>query len=369
MHFEDYLTGYEFSYSAPLNESYISDKPILTIIVDVFYNLPLVRESIGSVLSQTYPNVELIIVDNGAYPEVKEYIHSVYQNSKNVALITFSKNVFAWDDVTLNVVVCWNAALKYAKGKYISHLSYDDMFSDNYAARMVQLFTENSNCCTAAPLAKIIDANGNVIGDTAAFNMRSKYTLGEVIAKNMISDDKDRMFTSPGEICMFRTDSLRNAGGFDRIVDFSQVLKFSIEGENGFDKEAFVYWRNHTNQLNKLATKSGSTFFKSELRGWNESGIIEIWRAKFGKDKAKAIELFRDRLLKNGILSVVKINASHFLIKAVLFNIASVMRNCPQYLHLVLFVIIREFIYLPIFAIPRIPRLIRRQFQKQTHVK
>ena len=133
------------------NRWYDSEETIVTIIIDCYYNLDLVKESVCSILDQDYPNVELLLIDNGAIVAVSDYIKQVYDDYKNVALVKFKENQFSWSDTQKTVVICWNIGVLHAKGEIISHLSYDDMLSQNCCSKMVKLFNENSNCVTAGP--------------------------------------------------------------------------------------------------------------------------------------------------------------------------------------------------------------------------
>ena len=91
-----------------------------------------------------------------------------------------------------NVAICWNAALIYSKGEVVSHLGQDDMFSKNYAAKMVNLFKENPNCVTAGPLPVSIDEKGNLNkdcenggGDFLISNNRPRYIDGKKVYKRI----------------------------------------------------------------------------------------------------------------------------------------------------------------------------------------
>jgi cellulose synthase/poly-beta-1,6-N-acetylglucosamine synthase-like glycosyltransferase len=145
-----------------IHEKYNSSEPIVSIIIDCFYKLDLVKESIQSVLNQDYQNVEIVLVDNGAKENVSKYLFDIYTRYKNIALIKFKENQFSWDDPLITVVICWNAALLNCKGDIVSHLSYDDMLSYDCCSRMAKLFTDNDNCVTAGPLPVSIDINGKV---------------------------------------------------------------------------------------------------------------------------------------------------------------------------------------------------------------
>ena len=103
-----------YRYLPPKNELYSPDLPIVTIIIDCYYKLDLVKQSVQSILNQDYHNVELLLIDNGAEDLVSDYIRQVYEKEKNVALVKFKENQFSWSDTQKTVVICWNIGVLHA---------------------------------------------------------------------------------------------------------------------------------------------------------------------------------------------------------------------------------------------------------------
>ena len=110
----------------PIKEKY-NDGLIISVILDCFYGLEFVKQSIQSVIDQEYNNVELMLVNNGASKEVTAYLYEIHAKNKNTSLIIFKENQFSWTDREKPVTICWNVALYYSKGEVITHLAYDDM--------------------------------------------------------------------------------------------------------------------------------------------------------------------------------------------------------------------------------------------------
>lgn len=307
-------------------------KPIISIIMDCFYGLDLVRQSVQSVLDQDYPNVELILVDNGAQKDVSDYLHQVYASEKNVPLIKFKENQFAWNDTEKSAAVCWNAALIHSGGDFIAHLAYDDLLSKNYASKMVQLFMDNPDCVTAAPMPAGIDGQGKITGSSNAGNSRGRYTDGVQIALDVLRGNPKRLLSAPGEIFAIKRSLLLEHGGFDRMIDLSQTLKYAILGVSGFDPEAFVYWRHHDGQLNKLAKKRGAIFYSSNEAAWHESGIVDIWQKRFDAAEVQLLLAFKKRRAAAGPIGVIRENVSRKNFRGVFFAIVNVARECPHLL-------------------------------------
>lgn len=102
----------------------------LITVLTLNYNNPFLYESIDSVLSQTYSNIQYIIFDDHSQKidfnvdRVKKYIQE--NNKGNIKEIIVSQN-----EKNLGTIKNLNRAHKLAKGKYIFNLAGDDAFYDS----------------------------------------------------------------------------------------------------------------------------------------------------------------------------------------------------------------------------------------------
>ena len=115
------------------------------------------KEAINSILAQTYPNFELIIV-NDASPEDLDSIVYSYNDSR-IHYIKNIENIGGKD-----LVVHWNRCLEYAKGQYIILASDDDVYSPQYLEQMNELVKKYPNVNVFRPRVQKINDKGEIIG-------------------------------------------------------------------------------------------------------------------------------------------------------------------------------------------------------------
>ena len=323
-----------------IHEKYNSIEPIVSVIIDCYYKLDLVKQSIQSVLDQDYQNVEIVLVDNGAEENVSKYLYDIYTRYKNIALIKFKENQFSWKDTEVTVVICWNAGLLHAKGEIVGHLNYDDMLSQNCCSRMARLFVENNNCVTAGPLPLSIDFEGNINEEFSERlrinNSRKKYLSGKKLAIDYVTGNPKKYFSAPGGVLFVRKNIILETGGFDRASDVTQVIKFAIFGDSGFDPEAKLYWRHHEGQLNKIAKKKGVVWCTELQNVVKNEKIVEIWRELFTRNQVQLLNKFiKNSSRQNG--SSVALEALRNKEPIVFFRvIKNIIINCPYFLFYVL---------------------------------
>lgn len=260
--------------------------PLFTTIMDTYYRPAMLREAINALFRQTYDNLEIILINNGATKETIEYLYEVAALDKRVKLLHFKENQYSPDDPVKMLDTCLNPALKMSTGDYILYQSDDDSIADDYVEKMVALFQGNPECTTAAGLTVSINTEGNVIPEPRISNFRLRYIAGHTLALDYLHGGK--MFSSPGTIFTIKRDSLIKAGGFHRCIEQSHLYGIVPFGVTGFDETAILYWRRHDSQLNKQLSARGwigTDIAFALLKDWE---IERRWQV-FGKDAAREV--------------------------------------------------------------------------------
>ena len=77
----------DYQFYPTLVEDYEDDKMILSIIIDCYFNLEYVKESVESALNQDCQNVEIMLIDNGSTDDVSSYLKGVDKKALKEAAI------------------------------------------------------------------------------------------------------------------------------------------------------------------------------------------------------------------------------------------------------------------------------------------
>lgn len=100
--------------------------PLVTVIVAVFNGVATLQQCIDSVTQQSYPNIELIIIDGGSKDGTVEI------------LAANGDSIDYWiSEPDSGIFNAWNKALMHTKGEWICFLGADDYFwNDHVLERM-----------------------------------------------------------------------------------------------------------------------------------------------------------------------------------------------------------------------------------------
>lgn len=256
--------------------------------MDTYYRPTLLRQALAAILRQTYENLEIILVNNGATPESLEILYEAAASDQRVKLIHFEKNQFSWDDPQQQSFTCGNAGLAEATGDYIWYQADDDILADDYAEKMVALFENNPDCTTAAGIPVRIDIDGNIlISGLRPSNYRPRYMPGHILALDRVRGGIT-MFSAPGEIFTIRRDVFLKAGGFHRDLDSAYLYGIVPFGVTGFDETAIFYSRSHAGQMNRLMSERGLLGISESFAMLNEYNIKQRWNV-FGEEVADEV--------------------------------------------------------------------------------
>jgi len=218
----------------------IDDKSLLVSVVLTTYNRKdLLKETINSILDQTYQNFELIVIDN--YSDYDFYSHIKLFNDHRIRAFQNTNNGI----ISINR----NYGIKLAMGKYVAFCDDDDLWVENKLEEQLKKINEH-NVDMVFSVAKhfgSIDIFSDIYGlYPIPFNV--KVATNELLTMNTI------IFSS----VVLKKEILDKHDGFNikqtymGIEDYDLWLRVSKTSSIIFMPNIHVFYRIHPNmtQLN-----------------------------------------------------------------------------------------------------------------------
>ena len=103
---------------------------LVTIYLPTKNRVNLLRRAVDSVLSQTYANIELIVIDDGSSDETSALLSSIRAGDARLKIITNS--------VSVGSNASRNSAIQAATGDFITGLDDDDAFEPYRIEKFVE---------------------------------------------------------------------------------------------------------------------------------------------------------------------------------------------------------------------------------------
>ncbi len=105
--------------------------PLVSIVIPNYNHAQYVADAIRSVLGQTYPNCEIIVVDDGSRDDSREVIGA------------FGAKVRAIFQQNQGLSAARNTGIAAAKGEFIGVLDADDMYEPGFAQTLVEVLNKH----------------------------------------------------------------------------------------------------------------------------------------------------------------------------------------------------------------------------------
>lgn len=220
------------SISQTQGPSQAGDHPLISVIIATYNREAFVAEAIDSVLAQTWPNFEILVVDDGSTDDTQSVL-ARYRDDPRITLIYQENQKRA---------AAFNNALQYAKGEFIGILDSDNRWLPHRLAREMEVFE-------AHPEVDIVYANNITIDEkgreTTRMTMRrySGYITRELWRDNCVSINTT----------LVRRKCFDEMGGMDpsckRSDDYELWLRFSTRYRFLHIPEYVAEYRVMTDQL------------------------------------------------------------------------------------------------------------------------
>lgn len=104
--------------------------PLISVIIPTYNRVASIGNAIESVINQTYPNIQLIVVDDGSTDETTTLIKR-YENVEYILQVHGGQGKAR------------NTGLKHARGTYIASLDSDDMWHHSFIEKSIAKLEQN----------------------------------------------------------------------------------------------------------------------------------------------------------------------------------------------------------------------------------
>ena len=129
---------------------------LISIITPSYNSSKFISQTIESVISQTYENWEMIIVDDMSPDNSNEIIEEFIKKDSRIKLIKLEKNG--------GPAVARNRAIKEAQGRYMAFLDADDLWMPEKLKKQIAFMNENDLAFTYSSYG-LIDEDNNDLGE------------------------------------------------------------------------------------------------------------------------------------------------------------------------------------------------------------
>ena len=200
----------------------------VSVIIPAYNGDRYIGEAIDSILSQTYSDYEIIVVDDGSTDSTRQVIEQ------------YGSKIQYLSQTNQGVAASRNLGLTQAKGEYVAFLDQDDIFLPHKLASQVALLEQNPSLGIANSGWQIANQQGNVNAAVEPWKEIPELNLTNLIIWKPV-------FLGA---MLFRRSWLERTEGFDTTLeqtpDVDLVLRLTAMGATAaWVKQTTVKYRQH----------------------------------------------------------------------------------------------------------------------------
>lgn len=236
--------------------------PLVSVVVPAFNQGRYLADAIHSAVSQTYTNLEVIVVDDGSTDDTRDIVRRIsdprlrYVHQENRGLSAAR-----------------NTGIRHALGSFLSFLDADDLFCSEKLARLLNAFVEKPELGFVAGQAILVDEQG--------------VPLGERFERPVPDESTEWLLGNPLHVgsVLLRREWQERVGFFDEELrsyeDWDMWLRLARAGcPMGWVPYPVSQYRFHRAQMTRLGEQMTTATFAVLQKTLRDTSLPESWRLR-----------------------------------------------------------------------------------------
>ena len=203
--------------------------PLVSIVMPTYNRAQIIRDTIENIFQQTYPNIELIVVDDGSTDETRSILNS------------FGDRIRWTAQVNAGPAAARNRGIAMARGEIVAFQDSDDTWHPSKLERQVALLHRAGDSVVCCICNSNIELPGKVVRSFETANIFPSIPEGIWTNAPEILTTRFILFNQAAAV---RRDVLLRIGGFDesfRLMEDGDLgLRLALEGPWAFIRDTLA---------------------------------------------------------------------------------------------------------------------------------
>ncbi len=237
---------------------------IVSVIIPCYKQAEFLKEAIDSVLTQTYPYFEVLVIDDGSPDNIRDIV-------KQYPQVKFLQQPNQGTAITRN------NGIRESSGSYLIFLDSDDRLLPNALETGVEFLIQNPTVAFVTGQVKLIDTNG------AFLEIPLQPTIEKDHYKTLL---RSNYIWTPGAV-MYRRSIFDTYSWFDRFAggsaDYELNIRIARTLPVGCHGQVILEYRQHGTNMSKnfaYMLKSGVKVRRNQYKYVkHDPGLLNAWKS------------------------------------------------------------------------------------------
>ena len=238
-------------------------KPLVSVVIPAYNSAAFITETVDSVLQQTYPNLEVLVIDDGSTDNTRE------------VLKPYEEKIEYYRKDNGGPASARNFGIRKASGVYVAFLDADDLWKEEKIDRQVKRFDE-------MPGTGLVHTGSVQLKDGKIIERASRHCPNGNVFKELFSQN----FIGTSTV-LVRKECFQSLGlfdtreGFMAVEDYDMWLRIARKYRIEYIAEGLVYYRVHAEGISRNIDRSYL----------NEKRVIEEAISRWPQIKEEAVSI------------------------------------------------------------------------------
>lgn len=214
-----------------MNEHSTPRTPVVSVVLSTYNRLPLLRESVDSVIGQTFDDWELIVVDDGSTDDTRAYLETI--DDPRIRSVGLENS---------GVTSARNAGLRLARGEWVAFHDSDDLWLPEKLEWQLRRVAAQPTCRWSYTGYSFIDTNGTPLPERS--NLLPLPVSGHILEPLLRFEVSTAVPTM-----LVQRSLIEEIGGFDATMlflsDYDFILRLAARSEVCALAETLTLVREH----------------------------------------------------------------------------------------------------------------------------
>ncbi len=249
--------------------------PLITVAICCFNGERYLEKTLRSVLTQDYPNLEIVIVDDGSTDGTAKIIERFADQNDRIRAFFRSNH---------GLPASRNYSFAQAKGEWIAIVDQDDLWYPTRLSRQVEIAESYPTAGLVFCNAHHINESDDVIGEHLSAYSLPESCIPKGDAGNLLL--RQGCF-SASVSCLIKRGAVKAVGAFDETIpyvcDYDYFIRTGFEVDFAYTRESLAAWRKHPEQATSTYGKRDREIrcvlrrYRRDARasGWTKAALAQ----------------------------------------------------------------------------------------------
>jgi glycosyltransferase involved in cell wall biosynthesis len=210
------------------------EHPLVSIVIPTYNQAEFLKEAIASAQKQTYPHIEIIVVNDGSTDDTQKILEQLSEKDSRIHFFNQSNKGFG---------SATNRAIQESLGNYIAHLDSDDLYEPEKIEKQFEVLHSDKNIDIVHTAVQLIDRNGDPLKILRGNDLDPDTFLAQMLFRNIMPNPNTMMGKRE---CFLEVPCSEK---YKRSVDYDRALRLAAKYRFKYLDLPLTRWRRHEQNI------------------------------------------------------------------------------------------------------------------------